>query len=127
MTLVEKTHDELLRDILFERLVRDDILIPAHHDTFFKWGFDEKGKLIFAPNEQYIRELGWFLHVDPRVVAEALINAFGRGNHYNPSLSVRVSLYEGLEGQMVKIEDSGNGFDHQSLIQRIKEKLPYKC
>jgi anti-sigma regulatory factor (Ser/Thr protein kinase) len=49
----------------------------------------------------------------------ALENAFLRGNGADSKLEVIVRVYEGLSGKVVRIIDSGNGFDYDDIVRKM--------
>jgi serine/threonine-protein kinase RsbW len=62
---------------------------------------------------------------DPRVrlvLDEALVNAIEHGNKLDPSLTVDVKLYFTPAGWALRLEDQGEGFDPESLIDPPSEE-----
>lgn len=52
------------------------------------------------------------------IIAFALENAFYHGNQNNPNLLVSLKYLEGKKGAVIRIRDSGNGFDYSKVLER---------
>ncbi|MBU3913614.1 MAG: ATP-binding protein [Nanoarchaeota archaeon] len=59
--------------------------------------------------------------IGPYVLSVALENAFYHGNQNNPALPVTVKTFQGTGGVVVRIRDSGSGFDFAKVTRQFKE------
>jgi len=51
------------------------------------------------------------------LIAEMLLNATSRGNNNDPNLSASVKVILGEKGWIVRIRDSGEGFDYNKVLR----------
>lgn len=58
--------------------------------------------------------------VSARLIGLALENAFYHGNQNNPDLPVYFNVFEGENGLVLSIKDSGNGFDYRKVTEKAK-------
>ncbi|MFH1637415.1 MAG: hypothetical protein ABIB71_03250 [Candidatus Woesearchaeota archaeon] len=56
----------------------------------------------------------------PGLMCLALENALCHGNQNNPELPVTLKAFKGKKGMVVRIRDSGIGFDYKSKIKSVK-------
>jgi len=104
--------------------VRDDTIVPA------KQGVAQetlKGEIYQRESPEYHDALFVSLNISKsrhfliwESISLALENAFLRGNKADPNQPVIVRVYEGLDGRVIQIIDSGEGFDYKGLIKQWK-------
>ena len=71
-------------------------------------------------NDRLFEQLGFLrqdYHSIWNAVSLGLENSFWRGNKNNPALPVLVSIYHGIRGRMVRLEDGGDGFDYEEKLR----------
>lgn len=62
------------------------------------------------------------------IICKILENAFYHGNQNNPLLPVSVKVFEGKKGMIIRVRDSGIGFDFKKVIDTVHaaaEKDPW--
>lgn len=125
MVLIDRTRDEMLNAIEFERVSHSNILVPINNKAFFSLRNLCDGSKGTVPIRGYLQSLADLLQLDVCVLEESFLNSYERGNNNDWSLPINVTIYEGLEGSMLRIEYSGDGFDYKKMVKRKKEQKPY--
>lgn len=59
------------------------------------------------------------------LLCEALSNAFAHGNGKDPSLPIGVTIHRGKKGVLVRIRDSGTGFDIDRILEEYSRGRSY--
>ncbi len=130
--LLELELDRALIIIKNSRIVRKDTVIPMDFPpvshTPYRPGYD----WLFT----YERELARFLETwlkdfrheligEKGILSEALSNAFCHGNQRDALIPIEISVYQGDLGIIVKIEDSGEGFNVNELRKKFERGKDY--
>ncbi|MFH1173534.1 MAG: hypothetical protein V1725_00180 [archaeon] len=55
------------------------------------------------------------------ILSMALENAFYHGNQNDPTLPVTIKAFQGIRGVVVRIRDSGVGFDFKKAVEQLKQ------
>lgn len=148
VVLIESSLEKELERLGEDRLIRDEEIIPSSYPDFpkeAKWlppfAFEKAPR---SPEEippysdlwaQFMNERYQGLYemmgvindrnVDrrrgPHVVGVAFENAFYHGNQNNPDLAVRVRMFEGAKGALIRIKDAGKGFDYKKKTRQVRE------
>lgn len=149
MAFVDKTLEEMLREIQVRHTLRYDIIISSRDPKCPKeWAPPANYEYVPTPmdvrNEKdattvYITNyLGFDTELFETIRARrgeiericsaphihpigyTLENAFYHGNQNNPDLPVYFMAFEGDKGIVVSIKDSGEGFDYNKTIEKAK-------
>jgi anti-sigma regulatory factor (Ser/Thr protein kinase) len=59
------------------------------------------------------------------LLCEALSNAFAHGNRKDPHLPIGVTIHQGTRGVVVRIKDSGKGFDIDGVLEEYSQGKSY--
>ena len=130
--LLELELDEALNIILNSRLVRKDIVIPGDFPSVshspYRPGYDwlfayERDLARFLEN--WLKELRHELIGEKGILSEALSNAFCHGNHRDAFIPMEIEVYKGDLGVIVRIEDSGEGFNVNELRKKFERGKHY--
>lgn len=156
MVLVDMAFEEMLQRIRFTDIVMSETLMPSKYphcppkefwvSPYYYKKVPTKEEEIppnsclwkFFMNERCDREVKYIMHIveskrgdygEPAkgLVGLSLENAFSHGNQNNPELPVYLNAYDGADGLVVRIKDSGKGFDFRrktSTIKRLFKKDP---
>lgn len=130
--LIEIRPDEAL-DMLenavsvFERKVVPRNEPCAGHSPYlpeYDWMFLFERKLLkyLGPRiEEHRREM-----VGPSgLLSEALSNSYCHGNRRDPDLPIYVNVFKGDKGLLIKIEDSGDGFNYEEALNKLEQGGTY--
>ena len=113
-------------------LVRDDTIVPAQvpecvnstyrrgYDWLYRYERDIAGFL-----EPWLKPYRYDLIGEKGILCEALSNAFSHGHQKDPKQPILVHVYLGEHGLLVRIADSGAGFDVKNVMQRYFQKKHY--
>lgn len=131
--LLSINFQEALAFIQSPRLIRRDAVVPADFpecvDSTYRAGYDWL--------YQYERDIAGFLApwLKPRrydligekgILCEALSNAFSHGHGKDPHKTIILEIYLGERGLLIRIEDSGKGFNVDNVHQSyLKKKIYY--
>lgn len=114
------------------RLVREDTIIPKkmpeHPDSPYQAEYDwlfVYERRIAAFLEEWLRPYRFELIGEKGILCEALSNAFCHGNRKDPYKAIVVYVFKGEKGLLVRIKDSGPGFDVQSVYHRFCNNKQY--
>ena len=124
---------EALSFIQSARLVRRDAVVPAKFpecaDSTYRAGYDwlfhyERDIAGFlAP---WLKPYRYELIGEKGLLCEALSNAFSHGHGKDPQKMITVDVFVGEFGLLVRMEDSGKGFNVQNVYQSyLKNKIYY--
>ncbi len=135
MTLVNKTLSEMLDEIEYRGLMRYDILIPEENPELFQEVSLVKGahlQSVQIPNEEYLDTLCSLMCPDKAIIddfrlalRETFYNSFEYGNRLDGSLPISVKIFDGVNGAVLRIRDSGDGFDFRERVENTGEKPKY--
>ncbi len=122
MVVVKQTFEELLAEIRFKTFARYDLLVPNQQPELFRDGNFKEG-VIKVPTLQYLNSLadvlGTVFSLDVGIgIGELLNNAFRHGNRGDPILSVSVKVFQGSRGYILRIRDSGTGFNFEEVLEK---------
>jgi hypothetical protein len=56
---------------------------------------------------------------------ELVINSMAWGNRERKDLPISFNVYQGSGGRILRIEDSGDGFDYMDIHRKLKAREPY--
>ncbi len=114
------------------RVIREDTVIPIefpeHPDSRYRAGYDwlfiyERQIAKFL--EKWLRPYRYELIGEKGIICEALSNAFSHAHNKDPVLPIYVRILEGDKGLMVRIEDSGRGFNVKEVYNKYRKKKQY--
>jgi hypothetical protein len=124
MVLTDESLDSMLAEIGEHRVVIEDTLVPNGNPEFFQQ-YHIMGDSVLAPDPEYFKLLGDITEVSPSLFEEVFLNSFGWGNNNDPDLPVAVTVFKGVNGSVVRIEDSGVGFDFSRKIEEMRKGIPF--
>lgn len=118
--------------IQMPKMIRNDTIVPedfsecadSHYRTGYDWLYRYE-RSIAAYLEPWLKPYRYELIGEKGILCEALANAFSHGHGKNPKRAISLRVYLGKRGLVVRISDSGKGFDVQSVIQGYLEKKIY--
>ncbi|HII15074.1 MAG TPA: ATP-binding protein [Nanoarchaeota archaeon] len=149
MAFVDKTLEDMLREIHVTNTLRYDVIVPAMDPRCPK-EFAPPVKYDHVPSPQEVglgrrlwaivsKHYNGDLRVMDRIrarrgenavlaeaspdmspIAMALENAFYHGNRENPELPVQFMAFEGETGIVASVKDSGAGFDFRNVIEKAR-------
>jgi hypothetical protein len=115
------------------KLIRRDTVVPADfpecvnstyragYDWLYQYERDMAGLL--AP---WLKPYRYDLIGEKGILCEALSNAFSHGHGKDPRKTIKVEVYLGERGLLVRMEDSGKGFNVDKVYQSyLKKKIYY--
>lgn len=114
------------------RLVREDTIIPGqipeHPDSPYQAAYDwlfvyERQLAAFL--EEWLRPYRFELIGEKGILCEALSNAFCHGHAKDPCKPIVLYVFKGKKGLLVRIKDSGEGFDVQTVYHRFCNNKHY--
>ncbi len=115
-----------------QSLIKKDVVIPKEcpfisHSVYrpeYNWLFGYERKL-FGFLETWLKEHRYDLIGENGLLAEALSNSFTHGHNKNSERPIRVVIYLGEHGLIVRIEDEGAGFDVRGTFEKFMKKGQY--
>ena len=125
--LIDMRPDEALDMIENAASVFEHKVVPrngprAGHSPYlpeYDWMFLFERKLMkFLDRriEEHRREL-----VGPSgLLSEALSNSYCHGNRRDPDLPIYINVFKGDKGLLIKIEDSGDGFNYEETLSKLE-------
>ena len=129
MTIVSKSLTELLQEIEGQECIFEDTLNPEESpDTFVDVSAigggsvripngEDRGELMKKISPEF-KPTGYTWVAPPSYdscLTEMLINAFERGKP-----PVTIKLFRGQKGHVLRLEDSGEGFNHEELVAEMR-------
>ena len=121
--------DKALAYIRSPKLIRRDTIIPEKFpecpDSTYRAGYDwlyQYERDIAGFLEPWLKPYRYNLIGEKGIICEALSNAFAHGHCKNPKLSIALEVYLGARGVLVRIHDSGKGFDVQRIFKSYQQK-----
>ena len=122
--LREMTETEAIESIGSFRVLLDEAFIPVSSAPFpnstyrpeYEWlfGYERKLAKIVSPWMDHLR---YELIGEKGILGEALSNAFSHGHGKDPSLPITVCIYQGERGLLIRVADSGPGFDVKAVVE----------
>jgi hypothetical protein len=114
------------------KLVRNDTIVPQAFpecaDSPYRSGYDwlyQYERSLAAYLEPWLKPYRYELIGEKGILCEALANAFSHGHGKNPKKAIFLNVYLGAQGLVVRISDSGKGFDVHAVIQGYLKKKVY--
>ncbi len=127
MPIVKKSLEEMLDEIGFESFARYDFLVPLEMHWKVLFTFDD-----------YLGELSRFLNTFSIEItdgtgrgdgdcptAAALSNAYSHGNKEQDEYAITVKVFTGKRGAVIRIRDSGEGFDFEETARKFESGERY--
>ena len=114
---IDMNLEKMLNKIEFVKFGVYDIVINERH------GEEQEGQ--WRETEEYYKRLLQELTLSKismgvGAIGLALENAFIRGNENLSYKIVSVKIFEGIKGRIVRIRDSGEGFDYRKKIRELE-------
>ena len=125
MALIEKKVKQMLKEVGRPKMIRHDILSPKDNPDIFTEVLLGHGLPFFRPSSTYVQSISDLTKIPYRIINEVFLNAFGRGNRGQADLPVSVRVFEGRKGRILRIRDSGAGFDYKGALNRKKNGEVY--
>lgn len=114
------------------RLIRNDTIVPEKFaqcaDSPYRSGYDwlyRYERSIAAYLEPWLKPHRYALIGEKGILCEALANAFRHGHGKNPRKAIVLRVYLGARGLLVRVCDTGKGFDVREVIQGYLNKKVY--
>lgn len=112
--------------MLHRRLIPGEVDIPEELNTRHFTRVNPQYHWLFAFLTEIEEELGEQAKALNRVLnSNAIIvlmeNAFGWGNKHDPSRPIDVTIYIGQKGVLIRLEDSGKGFNAEKVIHKYDD------
>jgi hypothetical protein len=118
--------------IQLPKLIRNDTIVPEDFpectDSPYRSGYDwlyRYERSIAGYLEPWLQPYRYELIGEKGILCEALANAFSHGHCKNPKKAISLRVYLGVRGLVVRVSDSGKGFDVNSVIQGYLKKKVY--
>lgn len=124
MVLVNKSIDEMLEEIEFERMTYFEVMPTYYHGRAYDG-------TCFSPTEHVIEPSGIGLSkYDDRCdiedcVGYALENVWMHANNNQEFPEMSIKGFAGKRGIVIRIRDAGNGFDHAEIQRKYLAKEHY--
>lgn len=140
MTLINKSFEQMLEEIDFEKFIRHDNVCPEKNPEKFRRGQDVNDS--FMPHTEYIEEIKKQMKdiIEPnkvyypseyppgvltKVIEETMLNMYERANDCTDWLNMSVKLAQGSKGYVLRFRDSGKGFNFKEKVKRMKKGKKY--
>lgn len=114
------------------KLIRSDTIIPEKFpecaDSTYRSGYDwlyRYERSIAGFLEPWLKPYRYDLIGEKGILCEALSNAFSHGHDKDPKKAIVVRVYLGTRGLLVRVGDTGKGFDVNHVIQCYQKKKNY--
>ena len=126
MVFVKKSLESMLNEIESTGIMKNDILIPAKNpDLFMEVKLYADKTSIKIPTDIYITSLNNLTGLGIIELVEIFSNAYERGNLKNDKLPIEVKVFDGLKGNVLRVKDSGKGFDYVDVIKKKRNGQKY--
>lgn len=133
MVLKNKPLEKMLEEIQYDGNCTYDIIIPKKNGRVYSKKFYGGRGYVGAPKELMdgiLEIIEDFMGEDDHVKnwsapIEIIENAFVRGNNYQADMAVSFKVFEGEEGLVLRIRDSGKGFDYKKKINQFHNGEEY--
>ncbi len=131
--LLSINFQEALRFLQSAKQVRCDTVVPADFpecvDSTYRHGYDwlyQYERDIAGFLESWLKPYRYELIGEKGLLCEALSNAFSHGHNKDPRKPIKVEVFLGDRGLLVRLEDSGKGFNVRKVYQSyLKKKIYY--
>jgi len=125
MAFTDKNFETLLKEIGFERFVMDDLISPEKNpELFVKSSLNDK---LLCPSGEYKERILKKMQLEKDIVpiakgliGECVLNIYEHAHQLDESLPLSIKIAEGTNGYVIRLRDSGPGFDYQEVIGKIK-------
>ena len=114
------------------KLIRDDIIIPKDFpecaNSTYRPGYDwlyRYERDIAAFLEPWLKPYRYDLIGEKGILCEALSNAFSHGHGKDPKRAIVLKVYLGSRGLLVRVSDTGDGFNVPRVFQGYLQKEVY--
>ncbi|MEJ2153819.1 MAG: ATP-binding protein [Desulfobacteraceae bacterium] len=114
------------------RLIRRDRVVPAEFpecvNSTYRPGYDwlyQYERDIAGFLSPWLKPYRYDLIGEKGILCEALSNAFSHGHGKDPRKIITVEVYRGERGLLVRVEDSGKGFNVDRVYQSYLKKKVY--
>ncbi|MBU1168762.1 MAG: ATP-binding protein [Proteobacteria bacterium] len=129
--LIDITLEQALETLCDTKIILHEILIPSHcknanspYKPEYEWLFMYERKLA-AFLETWTAHLRNELIGDKGILCEALSNAFCHGHKKDPLLPIDVYVFLGENGLLVRIKDTGPGFNLDDVKDQYTKGKTY--
>jgi len=124
--LTDLTFEDSLSRICDPRVIFNETLVPSvcgknpnsNYRSGYDWLFTYE-RILASVLEPWTAHLRFELIGEKGVLCEALSNAFCHGHKKDPAKPIDLSIFLGENGLIVRVKDSGSGFD----ILQVKEQF----
>jgi len=123
MTFVDKTLDEMLKEIGFNEFGTYDIIIPEKNGRTNLLNPDTSEE--FDENMSRLIKEKTGNHNAHYIVDETILNALWWGNKKQIDMPISVKTFFGDKGIVFRIRDSGKGFDFKETIRKLGNREKY--
>lgn len=124
--------EKVLVYIQSPKLIRDDTIVPDEFpecvDSTYRRGYDwlyryERDIASFL--EPWLKPYRYELIGEKGILCEALSNAFCHGHGKDPKRTIVLKVFLGERGLVVRVCDSGKGFNVRQVFQSYRNKKMY--
>jgi|GEM_PF-1101132 len=130
--LLHITLDNALKTIQGAKLVKKDIVIPGQFPAVsnspyrpgYDWLFVYERKLARFL-EPWLKQFRLELIGEKGILSEALSNAYYHGHAKSTVQPIKVRVYVGVRGLIIRIKDSGNGFSIRNIYEKFENGKAY--
>ena len=101
---------------------------PFHANSTYRHEYDwlyRYERILAAKLKFLLEDFRYELIGEKGILCEALSNAYLHGHNRNPELPIHVRIYSGKAGALVRIVDSGKGFDIDQVIDWLQRGKRY--
>ncbi len=112
--------------------LHDEVLVPAQCPASPNSPYRAEYEWLFGVERALARTLSPWLEGfryeligSKGLLCEALSNAFAHGNRKDPKRPIAITIYEGNKGLIVRIKDSGRGFNIDGVIDEYSRGKSY--
>ena len=130
--LLSIDYQEALAFIRSPRRIRRDAVVPASFqecvDSTYRPGYDwlyQYERDIAGFLAPWLKPYRYELIGERGILCEALSNAFSHGHGKDSRKTITVEVFLGERGLLVRMEDSGKGFDVDDVYRSYRKKKIY--
>lgn len=116
MVFVNKSYEQMLREVDFQKIAVEDTISPKNNPECFKRIRFSGTDCVFLTN-RYVKSLyvragiKYDDYAFATIVNEQVSNMIQRGHKGDKTLEAKIKIARGLKGGVLRFEDSGKGFD----------------